>query len=652
MKKILLDIEVYKNLFLCSIKELGDSIPTVFEISSRKNNASTLLSFLKEIDGSKKVLIITFNGNHYDLPILNYILKSEVAGMMPLELCSHLKELSDDIISSELFPEKLKKYKYHNFLSLDLYTMLWSRELRIAKGISLKKIGIQIGYPVTMELPYSPDTYLTSSQIDEVIEYNSIHDLGIMEMLINTPFKFQGKKTTVAEQYQLRVDAIKRYNFPLYALSWDGVKLGFEVLFKTYCQKYGLDYYQAKNSERPDRPVRLSDIIFPKINFRQGDETYIPRKNYLEFKSFYGLLKYLKNLTVSNTNEISARVFHKGTVYDIKSGGLHTVHSPEIIKPTKDEIYHSVDVTSYYPSIGIQYNVDPEGFEGLSSLLNEIKSQRVEAKSKGDASTDRLLKLALNGGYFGSLNSQTNPLRDMSKALTITINGQLMLLMLAERLSEIGCKIDSANTDGLEILYPKKLKDRVLSIMQKWEAYTGMELEHTYYKLLVRNHVNDYIAITVDGNIKTKGSTFTVESDLGNSSEFSIVSETIVEFWKHYAEGKPFDIDEYIHKAYLNPEKWNYFLATKKVAKKFEVTYNGKPLSQTINRYFVSKRGKGGYLKKNDGGTEYTILKEPIVIYNNHTIGELLPDSIDLSWYSKKVKEAIIPLLNTTQTLF
>jgi DNA polymerase elongation subunit (family B) len=42
-------------------------------------------------------------------------------------------------------------------------------------------------------------------------------------------------------------------------------------------------------------------------------------------------------------------------------------------------------------------------------------------------------------------------------ALTIRINGQLMLLMLAEGLDALGCKIIQSNTDGVFVLMKKSI---------------------------------------------------------------------------------------------------------------------------------------------------------------------------------------------------
>jgi DNA polymerase elongation subunit (family B) len=65
-----------------------------------------------------------------------------------------------------------------------------------------------------------------------------------------------------------------------------------------------------------------------------------------------------------------------------------------------------------------------------------------------------MLKLALNGAYGKSL-SEHSVLYDPKFGLTVTINGQLLMYLLCEKLLETaGLKLLQVNTDGLTIRYP------------------------------------------------------------------------------------------------------------------------------------------------------------------------------------------------------
>lgn len=55
----------------------------------------------------------------------------------------------------------------------------------------------------------------------------------------------------------------------------------------------------------------------------------------------------------------------------------------------------------------------------------------------------------------GNLQNEHNFCYSPEAAMKIRINGQLLLLMLAEKLVQIGCKIVQANTDGLFLICKK-----------------------------------------------------------------------------------------------------------------------------------------------------------------------------------------------------
>ena len=117
-----------------------------------------------------------------------------------------------------------------------------------------------------------------------------------------------------------------------------------------------------------------------------------------------------------------------------------------------------------------------------------------------------MLKLALNGVY-GDSNSDYSPLHDPQYTMAITINGQLMLCMLAEKLlasSEV--KMIQINTDGLTIKFPRILLYWVRETMKWWEGVTGLDLEEAVYKRFFARDCNNYLAEYTDGKVKRKAS--------------------------------------------------------------------------------------------------------------------------------------------------
>lgn len=168
------------------------------------------------------------------------------------------------------------------------------------------------------------------------------------------------------------------------------------------------------------------------------------------------LLAEMKQQTVSPGRKGYEKHFIlDGLEYCVGVGGIHSVNKPEEIRPNENEILSDIDVASLYPSMIIEHKFYPPhlGKEFLE-VYTQIKNERIEAKHNGNKVKDATLKLALNG-LSGNLQNEHNFCYSPFTVMQIRINGQLLLLMLAERLIAIGCKIIQANTDGLFVLRPK-----------------------------------------------------------------------------------------------------------------------------------------------------------------------------------------------------
>lgn len=106
-------------------------------------------------------------------------------------------------------------------------------------------------------------------------------------------------------------------------------------------------------------------------------------------------------------------------------------------------------------------------------------------------------KLALNGSY-GKSSDEHSVLYDPQYTMSITINGQLMLCMLAEALMDAipDFKMVQINTDGLTYTFPPEYREQVMEVHKWWETVTQLELEHVDYRLMAIRDVNNYLAVT------------------------------------------------------------------------------------------------------------------------------------------------------------
>jgi DNA polymerase elongation subunit (family B) len=125
------------------------------------------------------------------------------------------------------------------------------------------------------------------------------------------------------------------------------------------------------------------------------------------------------------------------------------------------------DVTSLYPSIILQNNLYPRHL-GIAfiNVYKKIYDQRVAAKREGREIENQTLKLALNG-LTGNLQSIYSWVYDPIMAFKIRINGQLMLLMLIEAVTEAGFKLIQSNTDGIFVQVPSNREAEYMNICAK-----------------------------------------------------------------------------------------------------------------------------------------------------------------------------------------
>lgn len=651
MSKKLYDIEVYRNFFCVGIKDFDTKEIIFLEISEEKNDFEEIYKWFNSYDG----FLISFNGIHYDNMVVKYLLNNynKFKNLNWANICLELKFFSDKVIFGD-FDDEIKRIKYYKtkWIDIDLF-LYWSKMLRISKKISLKALGIQLGYHTVQELPYKPDTILTKEDLPKLRYYNYTHDLGILELLL------QEMNNDVIQ----RNDAIVKYNFGKECFSWDKVKLGLNILLKEYCSSKKVNYFSIKDLRTPipREGIKINDLILDKIQFTPTEEKIELKKDdkgkwYYLCNSFYTLLNHLKTRTVHSTTELSYTVIYNNIKYDIKSGGLHSWHENDIVEPNLTEvIYRDIDVASYYPSLGSEYEFVPKHLPGMGEVIKNIKIQRVKYKNEGKKKDAELYKLALNGGYYGNLNSEYTPMYDPKALLSVTINGQLYLLMLSQWLEEAGIKVDMVNTDGVTCIIPIEKEKLFKDIYHKWEELTGMVLEEANYSKVVRKNINNYLAASPDGKIKRKG-LFKLTIDekgereipLGDSVDENIISKALNLYFT-----KDIEPEEVIK----NPDKYNIsiydYCKSNKISKNYTVYWNGE-IQQNLNRYYFSKNQPYLFKRKNNQGTfQHVNVGQGIILFNDFVEKKWEDYNIDYQYYISKVNTIINELRNNNQlTLF
>ena len=583
------DIEVFQNIFHCAIKDTETGKITLFEISNRKNQLQELVEFFKEfenVEGSwnnsyttdykfnTNKIFAGYNNIHYDNPIINYIIDyyNVMKDKTYIEICKSIFNLSKTILNSKEGEEGIwKKWKYQQwFESFDLLTMLYSTQLRVG----LKEMQVTMQYPNVQEFVYDWDIPLVESKFDEMIQYN-INDVESTSELLDRCKKDIELRIAIEDEYGVRV------------LSKDGVNIGMKIITQKYLEKTGQTWWDIKDLRSPMDKIPLKDVILPFVKY--------------DSPILKDMLDTLKKQTVSPGRKgYEYKFIFNNLRYTIGVGGIHSVNDPEIIIPKEDEYLIDCDVASLYPSMIIQHKFYPKhlGPEFLE-IYSKIREERLEAKHNGDKVKNETLKFALNG-LSGNLQNEHNFCYSPFAVMQIRINGQLLLLMLAEKLVEIGCKIIQANTDGLFLICKKNKYEEYQKVCKEWEKLTKLELEEDRFEAMYQYAINDYIAVkegyhkTKDRKlIKTKGM-FITEVLLGKGLSPKIIPEAIINY---FVDNIP------VEETIKNCRDIRKFLKAEKTGKQWTVEYNDK-IQQRINRFYVSNNGYYLWKFKTDSGVK------------------------------------------------
>ena len=93
-----------------------------------------------------------------------------------------------------------------------------------------------------------------------------------------------------------------------------------------------------------------------------------------------------------------------------------------------------------------------------------------------------------------------------------------------------GDGVFSFNTDGITLKLHKDKVERFKELCEDWENKTNFILERVDYRKIAYSTVNDYIAITNDGKVKTKGD-FISEFELWKNKSFRVVGLALQEYF-------------------------------------------------------------------------------------------------------------------------
>ena len=512
----------------------------------------------------KSDIWVGYNSRSYD----QYIMKAILLGFDPYEV-------NDWIIR--------QNRKGWEFSSEFNRIQLFNYDVMTSKGYGLKTLEGFMGNDMQeTSVPFNIDRKLTEEEMIETIKYCK-HDVEqTMEVFIRNKADFDA-----------HINMIKTFKLPL------------------------------KNISRTQAQLSAMAIGCVRHDwFDEWEYSFVPTlqiQKYKDIIDWFDLQRLVKDYEASQTVDIC------GVPHVIGWGGIHGAPLEPLHR--KGLILH-VDVTSFYPSIMIKYDMLSRNVQD-KSVYKEIYDTRVALKKAGKKKEQAPYKIILNATY-GISKDRYSAAYDPRRANEVCVNGQLLLIDLLEHL-EGHCELIQSNTDGLIIQIPDtdEAFNDIDDICYEWESRTGMKLGFDIITEIWQKDVNNYVFRFENGKLERKGAYVKELNELDN--DLPIINTALVD-----AMTKKIPVDQTI----LQCQDLKQFQKIVKVSSKYECGWhNGKQLSEKTFRVFASTDQNDsfiGKMKSKKGklvAEKFANTPEHCFIYNGDVNKTKVPDKLDRNWY-------------------
>lgn len=476
-----MDYETIINCFIAVFEHYKTDERKVFVVCKQRNDFPEFIKFLTECKNNNQ-WHISYNGLGFDAQITQKLLDNQkyLIGLPAEPLVKYIYDYAQQVIDknnrgefADYAPYKLK------IKQIDLFKLNhWDNK---AKMSSLKWIQYSMDWENVEEMPHPHNQPVTDDHtLNEIIEY-CINDVQSTKKILHHS----------KEQIALRQTLTKEYGIDLYSASEP--RISKELFLHFLEQRTGISKADLKTLRTPRDYIVLADCILPYIQF--------------ETPEFNSVLDYFRTKVITSTKDgFKHSVNFKGVKIDYGLGGLHGAAAAGVYEAKPGWTIMTSDVTSFYPNLAIKNNFAPahlpqKEFGQLYEWFFEERKKIPKTDPK-----NYVYKIILNSTY-GLTGDANSFLYDPRMTMQITINGQLLLSKLAEMVS---LAIPEAqplmfNTDGLEMMIPTDKVDTYLSICSVWELMTQLALEHDQYSKMIIRDVNNYMAVTSKGKVKSKG---------------------------------------------------------------------------------------------------------------------------------------------------
>lgn len=621
------DIELFRNYFVIKLND------KVFELYKTPHSEINQIKEFRKFMRSDRMIVVCHNGLGYDFPLIQFILNTKMTNTERL-----LKKLYN--YGKQLIGQEFKPQINYEFIGIDTMEVLRKNKNRK----SLKSLGINLKYHTIQDLPVNPNDIITDSLRDGILSYLN-HDINLLREV----------RKAISNKLKMRNILSKKYKTNLYSASDSSItdRLLDKFMYDKLASKYpNIEPSDFKKLRTYRGDITIGDVVFDWVKFEDPElqkffEFFKTRKAFAtDDKHILGTydesIPYTRrSLSRGNKGVLACYVLdYKGVTYKLGIGGIHSEDGPLWTEANEDYYLIDIDVASFYPRNALNNGICPAHVdrEIFFELFNEIVEERLKYKALKNENPvyDDLqngLKILINTALFGKFSSRFYWLYDPLCHMQMTINCQMALLMLIEKVNKFA--VLSANTDGIVCKVPINKYEEFKSLYQEWEKATGFDLEETYYKKIIRNNVNNYITELTNGKLKQKGATFMDNpfKDLMASVSAPVVALAIKNF---FLENKP------VEETIKNHKDLHDFCYGPKIDKKkfYNVLIDGgteQKVQDTV-RFYASDKVNTSLIKRRYEGGDYSHMAESnIQLFNQEFDG---PEP-DYEFYINKAYEVI-----------
>lgn len=479
MRDYIYDTETYPNVFTMSMNHVKSDIRWNFEISPWRDDSRDLLDVLYYLK-AHNARMIGFNNIGFDYPVLHTLIRMGKASANTLyqkamAIIGSQNEEGNDRWTHQVYPgdrlvEQLDLYKIHHFDNK-------------ARSTSLKALEFNMRAASIEDLPFPVGTELTQDQVPILKKYNA-YDVEQTKAFYHESL----------DMIRFREELTHKYNRDF--MNHNDTKIGKDY-FIMKMEEAGVACYEFSPAGRTPkqtlRPViHLREAILPWIEFENPEFTRV--LNWLKAQSITETKGVFKDLTATVN----------GFTFVFGLGGIHGSVENQTIESDDTHVIIDLDVASFYPNLAISNGFYPAhlGATFVSIYKHLFEQRKGYAKKSAE---NAMLKLALNGVY-GDSNNRFSVFYDPLFTMSITLNGQLLICLLAEWLMQIpGLQMIQVNTDGLTVRVPREQIHPVEQVRETWQTRTRLQLEEVIYSRMFIRDVNNYLAQYDNGGVKRKG---------------------------------------------------------------------------------------------------------------------------------------------------